>query len=79
MLDMSSSTSETIPWNIYHGIKGISIIPFSLVYRYYRYRERNEIVSEQTIIEEQYERELLMNESEDTDSSSEDDELIIQN
>ena len=80
MLDTSSSTLETIPWNIYHGIKGIgiflSIISFSLVYRYYRYRERNEIVNEQNIIEEQYERELLMNESEDTDSSSEDDELI---
>ena len=80
MLDTSSSTSETIPWNIYHGIKGISIflsiISFSSVYRYYRYRERNEIVNVQTIIEEQYERELLMNESEDTDSSSEDDELV---
>ena len=80
LLDTDSSTLETIPWNIYHGIKGIgiflSIISFSLVYRYYRYRERNEIVNEQNIIEEQYERELLMNESEDTDSSSEDDELI---
>ena len=53
LLDTDSSTSETIPWNIYHGIKGIgiflSIISFSSVYRYYRYRERNEIVNEQNI------------------------------
>ena len=83
LLDTDSSTSETIPWNIYHGIKGIgiflSIISFSLVYRYYRYRERNEIVNEQNIIEEQYERELLMNQSEDTDSSSDEDDELIQN
>ena len=83
LLDTDSSTSETIPWNIYHGIKGIgiflSIISFSSVYRYYRYRERNEIVNEQNIIEEQYERELLMNQSEDTDSSSDDDDELIQN
>ena len=83
LLDTDSSTSETIPWNIYHGIKGIgiflSIISFSLVYRYYRYRERNEIVNEQNIIEEQYERELLLNQSEDTDSSSDEVDDIIQN
>ena len=83
LLDTDSSTSETIPWNIYHGIKGIgiflSIISFSSVYRYYRYRERNEIVNEQNIIEEQYERELLMNQSEDTDSSSDEDDKLVQN
>ena len=52
-------------WNIYHGIKGfgifLSIISFSLVCKFYRYRERDEIVNEQAIIEEQYERELLLN------------------
>ena len=34
---------------------------FSLVGKFYRYRERDEIVNEQAIIEEQYERELLLN------------------
>ena len=71
---------DIVSWNIYHGVKGVcifvSIVIFPVVCRNYRYRERNEIVNEQNIIEEQYERELLMNESEDADSSSEDDELI---
>ena len=38
-----------------------AIILFSLVCKHYRFRERNEIVNEQAIIEEQYERELLLN------------------
>ena len=50
-------------WNIYHGVKGfgifLSIGLFSLHCKFYRYRERDEIVNEQAIIEEQYERELL--------------------
>ena len=60
---------ESSPWSIYHGIKGfgifLSILSFSIIYKSYRYRERNEIVNEQAIIEEQYERELLNNSSED--------------
>ena len=76
VLDTQSSTLEIIPWNIYHGVKGIgiflSIICFSLVCKYYHYRERNEVVNEQAIIEEQYERELLMNELDETDSSYDD-------
>ena len=58
------------PWNAYNGVKGlgifVSIVVFSLVYMNYRYRERNEVVSEQAIIEEQYERELLLNDSQDS-------------
>ena len=55
-----------IAWNVYHGAKGvgifISIIAFSFVSaEAYKYREREEIVNEQAIIEEVYERELLMN------------------
>ena len=34
---------------------------FPLVCKFYRYRERDEIVNEQANIEEQYERELLLN------------------
>ena len=36
-----------------------SILSFSIIYKSYRYRERNEVVNEQAIIEKQYERELL--------------------
>ena len=51
-------------WNIYHGIKGfvlfLSIVSFLFVHKFYHYRERDEIVNEQAIIEEQYEGELEM-------------------
>ena len=60
-------TLDTDYWNVYHGVKGfgifLSMIAFSFVCKKYRYRERNEIVCEQAIIEEQYERELLLNSS----------------
>ena len=56
---------DTTEWNIYHGIKGvaifISLAAFSIVCKKYKYRERNEIVNEQAMIEEQYERELFRN------------------
>ena len=52
-------------WNIYHGAKGlgifVSIVLFSIASYSYSYRERNEIVNEQFIIENVYERELLLN------------------
>ena len=68
VLDTHPLFYESNPWSIYHGIKGFGIfvsIFFSIIYKSYRYRERNEIVNEQAIIEEQYERELLNNSSED--------------
>ena len=69
VLDTYPLFLESIPWSIYHGIRGfgifLSILSFSIIYKSYRYRERNEIVNEQAIIEEQYERELLNNSSED--------------
>ena len=56
---------DTTEFNIYHGTKGvaifISLAAFSIVYKKYKYRERNEIVNEQAMIEEQYERELVRN------------------
>ena len=65
---------EFVSWNTYNGAKGIgmflSIVLFSVAAKNYRYRERNEIVNEQAIIEEQYERELLINESDDIDSTT---------
>ena len=67
VLDTHPLFLESSPWSIYHGIKGfgifVSILSFSIIYKSYRYRERNEIVNEQAIIEEQYERELLNNEA----------------
>ena len=61
-------------WNIYHGSKGLliflSIILFSLSIKHYHFRERNEIANEQAMIEEIYERELLLNNSEQEDSYS---------
>ena len=36
----------------------VSILSFSIINKSYWYRERNEIVNEQAIIEEQYERGL---------------------
>ena len=64
-LDFQKDLLNADNWNIYHGIKGfgifLSIICFSLIYKRYRYREREEIVNEYGIIEQLYERELLMN------------------
>ena len=73
ILDTYPPYLENVHWSIYHGIKGLgiflSIITFSLTCKYYHYRERNEVVNEQSIIEIQYERELLNNSLEDSDSS----------
>ena len=58
------TTGNTNQWSIYSGVKGFailnSLVLYALVSKYiYRYRERNEVINEQGIIEEQYERELL--------------------
>ena len=70
---------EENSWNIYHGVKGfgifLSIVSFSLVCKFYHYRERDEIVNEQAVIEIQYERELLYNREEEEELESEEDEL----
>ena len=64
-LDIYPSLLKVDNWNIYHATKGLcifmSIVLFSMIYNHYKYRERDEIVNEQTMIEEQYERELLLN------------------
>ena len=74
ILDTYPPYLDSVHWNIYHGIKGIgiflSIIFFSIVCKYYRYRERNEVVNEQAIIEEQFERELLNNSGSGSASNS---------
>ena len=59
---------------MYCGVKGfiifISLLLYSLVCKYYRYRERDEVINEQAIIEEQYERELLYETDNDSESIS---------
>ena len=64
-LNIHKNLLQTDSWSIYHGIRGVgifvSIICFSFISKRYRYRERDENVNEQAIIEEQYERELLLN------------------
>ena len=73
-LDIHPFLLETNNWVIYHGIKGLgiflSIVLFSLVYKYYKYRERDELVNEQAIIERQFERELLLNTSSESDNQT---------
>ena len=65
IIDRQTVLFQTVPWYYYHGAKGVgifsSLVVFSLVHKKYRFRERNEIVNEQLMIEEQYERELLLN------------------
>ena len=69
ILDIYPPFLEETIWNVYQGVKGccifVSIIFFSMVCNWYEYRKRDEIVNEQAIIEEQYERELLLNSSKD--------------
>ena len=63
---------DTNSWNIYHCVKGffmfLSVLIYWFICKHYQYRKRNEIVNEQAIIEDQYERELLLNESENSSS-----------
>ena len=66
-LNMHKNLLQTDSCNIYHGIRGVgtfvSIICFSYISKQYQYRESDENVNEQAIIEEQCERELLKNSS----------------
>ena len=69
-LDMYPELLNVNTWSAYDGVKGlgifVSIVLFSVASRTYNYRKRNETVNEQLIIEEVYERELLLN-SDDTE------------
>ena len=67
-------------WIIYEsiriGIIGLSLIIFGISCRWYRYRERDEVVNVQGMIEEIFERELLQQENEE-DSSDDEDTVLI--
>ena len=68
----SLDESNNSEWCIYGGVKGLciflSVVLYSVVCKYYHYRERDEIVNEQAIIEDLYERELMY-ETEDSQST----------
>ena len=61
------AADSTNQWIIYCGIKGfsifISLLLYSKVSKGYCYRERDEVINEQAMIEEVYERELLLEDS----------------
>ena len=69
-------TIESTTWKIFHGIKAgfvfLSLVMYLCVSRQYRYRLRDEVVNEQYLIEEIYERELDLAEQYDTDSDETD-------
>ena len=67
-------------WIIYESIKigiiGLSLIIFGIICRWYRYRERDEVVNVQGMIEEIVERELLQQQNEEESTNGEDIVLI---
>ena len=69
---------EERTWIIYEsiriGIIGLSLIIFGISCQWYRYREHDEVVNVQGMIEEIFERELLQN---GEDSSDDEDTILI--
>ena len=64
---------EERTWIVYESIKlgiiGLSLIIFGISCRWYRYRERDEVVNVQGMIEDIFEKELLQQENEDENAS----------
>ena len=73
-------TIESTAWKIFHGIKAgfifLSLVMYLCVSRRYRYRLRDEVVNEQYLIEEIYERELALQDDTDSIESESDNESI---
>ena len=67
-------------WIIYEstriGIIGLSLIIFGISCRWYRYRERDEVVNVQGMIEDIFEKELLQQQNKE-DSSDDEDTILI--
>ena len=68
-------------WIIYESIKigiiGLSLIIFGISCRWYRYRERDEVVNVQGMIEDIVEKELLQQQNEEESSIGDDNVIII--
>ena len=75
----TSFHKEHKAWTIYEsiriGIIGLSLIIFGISCRWYRYRERDEVVNVQGMIEDIFEKELLQQNKED--SSDDEDTILI--
>ena len=78
-------TIDSLSWEIFHAIKAflifISLIMYLCVSKRYRYRLRDEVVNEQFLVEEIYERELdraEQYERDDDDDSDDERSLLIQ-
>ena len=75
---------DNLSWVIFHALKTflifISIIMYLCVSKRYRYRQWDEVVNEQFLVEEIYERELDRAEQYERDDDDDDDErsLLIQ-
>jgi hypothetical protein len=72
-IDTAMQNANDTSWIIYESIKigwvGLSLIIFGIVCRWYRYRERNEVVNVQGMIEDIIENELLQQKNEDTSNN----------
>ena len=70
-----------LTWKIFHSVKGFLIVLTLMMYLYafkrYRYRQRDEIVNEQFLVEEIYERELAMAEEYEEQNRLENDSLLV--
>ena len=68
-------------WIIYESIKigiiGLSLLIFGISCRWYRYRERDEVVNVQGMIEDIFEKELLQQQNEKHSSDESDDEDTV--
>ena len=77
---ITSFYKEDRAWIIYEsiriGIIGLSLIIFGISCRWYRYRERDEVVNVQGMIEDIFENELLQQQNEE-DSSDDEDTVLI--
>ena len=73
-----SMNDDEMTWLIYESIKigvvGLSLVIFGISCRWYRYRERDEVVNVQGMIEDIFDKELRQNENED---SSDDDDTFL--
>ena len=70
-----------LTWKIFHSVKGFLIVLTLMMYlcvsKRYRYRQRDEIVNEQFLVEEIYERELAMAEEYEEQNRLEIDSLLV--
>ena len=75
-----SFTSTSLSWITFHAIKAflifISLIMYLCVSKRYRYRLRDEVVNEQYLVEEIYERELDLAEQYESNNNDERSLLI---